>query len=306
MVAALRKALKGQVNGDPWLNQTSAWPIYMYTGQDRGDRFVNLAWEFALFGISCLGWFLVGLWWKIFALLSCPTAFSWRRRHRRRGVGALLFQSAQCKIKSIASSKWIDCRPMYCCNRFKKPSCMPLTKVQQTLINWTSPKSKSWCEKMLQMQLNGVNQPNQCSEPLEPLDSPHESPISKRKICSRRRPSTRTFVWIFANMRHIFAPCLEFIRKLQFSFCKTSLGIMSTEEKERIFSRLPTAGCQLQRACLLYLQRMRVDKRSIRGRLDVENFFYPKDPRNTDWPTQESLRNNCPISRKAYMFKEEL
>ena len=28
------------------------------------------------------------------------------------------------------------------------------------------------------------------------------SPTSKRKICSRRRPSTRTFVWIFVNKGH--------------------------------------------------------------------------------------------------------
>ena len=61
-------------------------------------------------------------------------------------------------------------------------------------------------KKCWQIQLNGKNKPNHRSEPAEPLDSPHESPISKRKICSRRRPSTRTFVWIFANMRHFFAP----------------------------------------------------------------------------------------------------
>ena len=59
-------------------------------------------------------------------------------------------------------------------------------------------------KKCWQIQLNGKNQPNHRSEPAEPLDSPHESPISKRKVCSRRRPSTRTFVWIFANMRHFF------------------------------------------------------------------------------------------------------
>ena len=27
---------KGHENGDPGLNQTSVWPIYMYAGQDRG------------------------------------------------------------------------------------------------------------------------------------------------------------------------------------------------------------------------------------------------------------------------------
>ena len=36
IVATLRKARKGHVNGDPGLNQTSAWPVYMYAGQDRG------------------------------------------------------------------------------------------------------------------------------------------------------------------------------------------------------------------------------------------------------------------------------
>ena len=30
-----KKARKGQVNGDPGLNQTSAWPVYMYTCFDR-------------------------------------------------------------------------------------------------------------------------------------------------------------------------------------------------------------------------------------------------------------------------------
>ena len=40
IVAALRKARKGHVNGDPGLNRTSAWPIYMYTGQDRGANLV--------------------------------------------------------------------------------------------------------------------------------------------------------------------------------------------------------------------------------------------------------------------------
>ena len=105
--------------------------------------------------------------------------------------------------------------------RFKKPSCMPLTNVQ-TLINWTSPKSKSrWKKKCWQIQLNGKNQPNYRSEPAEPLDSPHESPISKRKICSRRRPSTRTFVWIFANMCHFFrTSSLGLYENCNFRFAK--------------------------------------------------------------------------------------
>ena len=37
VVAALRQSCKGHVKGDPGLNRTSAWPIYMYTGQDRGE-----------------------------------------------------------------------------------------------------------------------------------------------------------------------------------------------------------------------------------------------------------------------------
>ena len=41
IVAALRKTCEGHVNGDPGLNQTSAWPIYMYTGQDRGASDTN-------------------------------------------------------------------------------------------------------------------------------------------------------------------------------------------------------------------------------------------------------------------------
>ena len=94
--------------------------------------------------------------------------------------------------------------PVCCCTRFIKPSCTPLTEVQTT-INWTSPKSKSrWEKKCWKIQLNGKNQLNHCSESAEPLDSPHESPILNRKICSRRRPSTRTFLWIFANKRHFF------------------------------------------------------------------------------------------------------
>ena len=42
IVAALRKARKGHVNGDPGLNRTSAWPIYMYTGQDRGVSLLKI------------------------------------------------------------------------------------------------------------------------------------------------------------------------------------------------------------------------------------------------------------------------
>ena len=56
---------------------------------------------------------------------------------------------------------------VYCCNRFKKPSCMPLTRVQQTSINlWTSPKSKSKknpCKSIWTEWTNwttALNQPN--------------------------------------------------------------------------------------------------------------------------------------------------
>ena len=106
------------------------------------------------------------------------------------------------KIKSIASSNWIDSRLLlhqvqkailHATHQSPNVDQLNITEVQ------ISKKKKCW-----QIQLNGKNQPNHRSEPAEPLDSPHESPISKRKICSRRRQSTRTFVWIFANMRHFF------------------------------------------------------------------------------------------------------
>ena len=153
-----------------------------------------------MFGISSLGWFLVRWRWKIFALLSSPTAVSWRRWHRRRRlVGALLFQPA--------NANQVHCQ--FELNRWPSTAA-PGSKSHPACH---SPKSKRWStehhrspnldgKKCWQIQLNGNNQPNHRSEPAEPLDSPHESPISKRKICSRRRPSTRTFVWIFANMRH--------------------------------------------------------------------------------------------------------
>ena len=107
------------------------------------------------------------------------------------------------KIKSIASSNWIDGRLLlqqvqkailHATHQSPNVDRLNITEVQISM-----QKKKCW-----QIQLNGKNQPNHRSEPAEPLDSPHESPISKRKICSRRRPSTRTFVWIFANMRHLF------------------------------------------------------------------------------------------------------
>ena len=112
------------------------------------------------------------------------------------------------KIKSIASSNWIDCRLLL--QQVQKAILhMPLTgqspNVDQLNITEVQISIESRCKKKFwQIQLNGKNQPNHRSEPAEPLDSPHESPISKRKFCSRRRLSTRTFVWIFANMRHFF------------------------------------------------------------------------------------------------------
>ena len=90
------------------------------------------------------------------------------------------------KIKAIASSNRIDSRLL-------------LHQVQKAILHAThqSPHVDqlnitevqiSMGKKCWQIQLNGKNQPNHSSEPAEPLDSPHESPISKRKICSRRSP----------------------------------------------------------------------------------------------------------------------
>ena len=77
------------------------------------------------------GWLVVRLWWRIFALLSSPTALSWRRWHRRRKVGALLFQSANAKSSPLQVRT--ESIAVYCCNRFKKPFCTR-----------HSPKSKRW------------------------------------------------------------------------------------------------------------------------------------------------------------------
>ena len=148
-----------------------------------------------------MGWFLVRWWWKIFALLrllshedgdideeelvrcssnpqnakSSPLPV----RTESMAVDLLLHQVQKAILHATHQSPNVD--------------QMSITEVQ------ISMEKNCW-----QIQLNGKNQPNHRSEPAEPLDSPHESPISKRKICSRRRPSTRTFVLIFANMRHFF------------------------------------------------------------------------------------------------------
>ena len=109
-----------------------------------------------------------------------------------------------------------------------------ITEVQiiQT-VDRISMQKKCW-----QIQLNGKNQPNHRSEPAEPLDSPHESTISKRKFCSRRRLSTRTFVWIFAPFFSHLVPGP--LRKLQFSFCKTSLipRVHKNKSMQRLISSL--------------------------------------------------------------------
>ena len=81
----------------------------------------------------------------------------------------------------------------------QSPNVDQLNNIEVQISIESRCKKKCW-----QIQLNGKNQPNHRSEPAEPLDSPHENPISKRKFCSRRRLFTRTFVWIFANMRHFF------------------------------------------------------------------------------------------------------
>ena len=201
------------------------------------------------------GWFLVGLWWRIFALLSSPTALSWRRWHRRRRVGALLFQSANAKSSPLQVRT--ESIAVYCCNRFKKPFC-----------TCHSPKSKRWStehhrspnvdrismqKKCWQIQLNGKNQPNHCSEPTEPLDSPHESTISKRKFCSRRRLSTRTFVWIFAKVRHFFAPRPRAFTKIAIFVLQNVIHFSMSRKYDRLFrcfdplTREQNEGCELFR-----------------------------------------------------------
>ena len=112
---------------------------------------------------------------------------------------------------------------VYCCNRFKKPSCMPLTRVQQTSINWTSPKSKSK-KKMLA-------NPFERSEPTEPplwtsrttgftsrkSDLETKNLFAKKAVHTNFRVDIREHAPFFSHL----VPGL--IRKLQFSFCKTSL-----------------------------------------------------------------------------------
>ena len=62
------------------------------------------------------------------------------------------------------------------------------------------------------------------SEPAEPLDSPHESPISKRKfLFAKKAVHTNFRVDIREHAPIFFAPCPGPLRKLQFSFCKASL-----------------------------------------------------------------------------------
>ena len=109
-----------------------------------------------------------------------------------------------------------------------------ITEVQISIES----RCKNLKKKCWQIQLNGKNQPNHRSEPAEPLDSPHESPISKRKFCSRRRLSTRTreHAPFFSHL--VPGP----LRKLQFSFCKTSLIKSNKVRKVRKYDILVCTG----------------------------------------------------------------
>ena len=127
------------------------------------------------------------------------------------------------KIKSIASSNWIDGRPLRLLHQVQKPSCMPLTKVQ-TLINWTSPKSKSRWEKNAGKsswteRTNRTTVLNQLNHWI------HLTKVRSRKqnfVREEGRPHelscgySRTCA-IFSHL--VPGP----LRKLQFSFCKTSV-----------------------------------------------------------------------------------
>ena len=48
--------------------------------------------------------------------------------------------------------------------------------------------------------------------------------------------------------------------------------------------------------------RIPCDTIDMRGLFDFETLLPATDPRNTDRPTHESPRKNCPILEKAYMF----
>ena len=92
---------------------------------------------------------------------------------------------------------------VYCCNRFKKTI---LHAAHQSPANVDQLNITE-----VQIEKKMLANPFEQSEPIEPLlwtsrttgFTSRKSDL-KRKFCSRRRLSTRTFVWIFANMRHFF------------------------------------------------------------------------------------------------------
>ena len=112
---------------------------------------------------SSLGWFLVRWWWKIFALLSSPTALSWRRWHRRRRVGSLLFQPANAKSSPLPVRT--ESIPVYCCT-------MPGSDRSKSDPACLSPKSKRWStEHHRSPNLDGkkmLANPVERKEPTEP------------------------------------------------------------------------------------------------------------------------------------------
>ena len=149
------------------------------------------------------------------------------------------------KIKSIAStsSNWIDRRRSTAAPGSKSHPCMPLTKVQ-TSINWTSPKSKSRWKKMLA-------NPVEWKEPTEPpfwtswttgftsrkSDLETKNLFAKKAVHTNFRVDIREYAPFFSHL--VPGP----LRKLQFSFCKTSLLLnmhsCTDQKKVFVYSQLP-------------------------------------------------------------------
>ena len=82
-----------------------------------------------------------------------------------------------------------------------------------------------------------------------------------------------------------------------------TIGIVSTEEKARIFSSLSELPALAEKDIFVVLTAysMWVPWETIDTWLvGFRNLFYPTDPRNTDRLTKESLRKNSPIIGKAF------
>ena len=84
-----------------------------------------------------------------------------------------------------------------------------------------------------------------------------------------------------------------------------TIGNVRTQEKGKDIFWLERAGSFKERVRRTYITAYAGSLTNDRGLLGFET-FYPTDPRNTDRPTHESLRKNCPIFGKAYMYKVEL